>query len=145
MWGCPLKPSKLTQGWLWGSQVADEKKTKHTVFIITQLIKQKIKQQAGFLLLENYSHSSFTLSSKNIGKYSKNKQKTKCVCFHEIIRLMMTKVETKMKNRSHRYDINRPRFRHGRKYSKHKKCLSKMMLLCIKVACVVNLKLVLTD
>ena len=27
----------------------------------------------------------------------------------------------KMKNRSHRCDINRPRSRHGRKYSKHKK------------------------
>ena len=29
-----------------------------------------------------------------------------------------------MKNRSHRYDINRPRSRHGRKYSKCKKCFS---------------------
>ena len=29
-------------------------------------------------------------------------------------------------------DINRPMSRHGHKYSKYKKCLSKMMLTCIK-------------
>ena len=38
----------------------------------------------------------------------------------------------KMKNRSHRYDINRPRSRHGYRYSKYKKCLSMMMLIFIK-------------
>ena len=34
--------------------------------------------------------------------------------------------------RSHRYNINRPRFRHGHKYSKYKKFFSMMMLVCIK-------------
>ena len=29
-------------------------------------------------------------------------------------------------------DINRPMSRHGHKYSKYEKCLSKMMLTCIK-------------
>ena len=38
----------------------------------------------------------------------------------------------KKKNRSHRYDIDRPRSRHGDKYSKNKKCLSMIMLICIK-------------
>ena len=38
----------------------------------------------------------------------------------------------KMKNRSHRYDINRPRSRQEHKCSKYKKCLS-MMLICIKL------------
>ena len=38
----------------------------------------------------------------------------------------------KMKNRLHRYDINRPRLRHGHKYSEYKMCLSIMMLICIK-------------
>ena len=38
----------------------------------------------------------------------------------------------KMKNRSHRYDINRPRPRHGHEYTKHKICLSLMMVICIK-------------
>ena len=31
-----------------------------------------------------------------------------------------------------RYDINRPRPRNGHKYSKHKKCPSTIMLICIK-------------
>ena len=35
-----------------------------------------------------------------------------------------------MKNRSHRYDINRPRSRHGHKYSKYKNGLVMMMLIC---------------
>ena len=42
------------------------------------------------------------------------------------------KMEMKMKKRSHRYDINRPRSRHGHKYGKCKKCLSKMIPLYIK-------------
>ena len=41
-------------------------------------------------------------------------------------------MKMKMKNRSHRYDINRPRSRHGHKYSNYKKCLSMMTLLSIK-------------
>ena len=40
-------------------------------------------------------------------------------------------MEMKVSNRSHRYDINRPMSRHGHKYSKYKKSLSKMMLMCI--------------
>ena len=38
----------------------------------------------------------------------------------------------KMKNRSHRCDINRPRSRPGHKYSKYKRYLSMMMLKGIK-------------
>ena len=37
-----------------------------------------------------------------------------------------------MKNRSHRYDINRPSPRHGHKYTKYKMCLGIMILVCIK-------------
>ena len=36
------------------------------------------------------------------------------------------------KNRSHKYDINRPRSRHGHENSKYKTCLSMIMLTCIK-------------
>ena len=61
----------------------------------------------------------------------KNKQKNKCVCFNEIIRLIIMKMEMKMKNTSHRYDINRTRFSHEHKYSKYKKHLSMTMLTCI--------------
>ena len=41
-------------------------------------------------------------------------------------------MKVKMKNRTHRYDINRPRSRHGHKYSKYKKCLIMMKLICNK-------------
>ena len=44
----------------------------------------------------------------------------------------MMKMKMEIKNRSHRYDINRPWSRRGHKYNKYKKCLSMMMLLCIK-------------
>ena len=37
-----------------------------------------------------------------------------------------------MKYRSHRYDIYRPGPRQGNKYTKHKKCLSTIMLKYIK-------------
>ena len=40
-------------------------------------------------------------------------------------------MKMKMKNRSDRYNINRPRSRHGHKYNKYKRCLSIMMLICI--------------
>ena len=39
--------------------------------------------------------------------------------------------DAKMKNRSHRYDINRPRPRHAPKYAKYKMCLGIMMVICI--------------
>ena len=86
--------------------------------------------EAELLLFENYSHSSPTLSSKNNRTYSENiSKRTSASVF---IRLIIIKMKMKMKNRSHRYDINRPRSRHGHKYSKYKKCLNMMMLICIK-------------
>ena len=54
------------------------------------------------------------------------------VCIYGIIRGIMMKVKMGMKNKSQRYEINRPKSRHGRKYSKYKKCLGMMTLLCIK-------------
>ena len=56
---------------------------------------------------------------KLIGHILKNTQKNKCVCIHEIMRLIIMKTMMIMKNRSHRYDINSPRSRHQRKYSKY--------------------------
>ena len=41
-------------------------------------------------------------------------------------------MKIKIKNTSHRYDINRPRLRHGHKGRRYKKRLSMMMLICIK-------------
>ena len=45
---------------------------------------------------------------------------------------MIMQMRLEMKNRSHRYEINRPRPRHGHKYTKYKTCLSIMMALYIK-------------
>ena len=66
---------------------------------------------------------------KIIGYILKNKQKNKCGTVHEIIQLIIMKMKMKMKNKSHRYDINRPRTRHGHKYSKYRKCLILTVLL----------------
>ena len=41
-------------------------------------------------------------------------------------------MKLKMKHRSHRYDVNRPRPRHGHKYTKYKVCLIIMMVTGIK-------------
>ena len=45
---------------------------------------------------------------------------------------MTVKMRLKMKHRSHKYDINRTRPRHGHKYTKYKMCLSIMLVICIK-------------
>ena len=45
---------------------------------------------------------------------------------------MRMKMTVKMKNRSHRYDMNKPRSRHGLKCSKYEKRLTLVMVICIK-------------
>ena len=96
--------------------------------------KAKQHPEAKLFLFEDYLLSSSTLSSKNNMVYSKKcakKQVCLFVYFNEIILLIIMKV--KKKNRSHKYDINRPTSRHGLTYTnKHKKCLSILMLICIK-------------
>ena len=84
------------------------------------------------MLFENYLLSSSTLSLKNNRKYSKTCTKNTYICLNEVIWLMAMKMRLKMKNRSHRYDINRPRFRDEHKYTKCKMYLSIMMFICIK-------------
>ena len=84
------------------------------------------------MLFEYYSHSSSTLSSKTIGDILKMKSKNKCFCIHEIKWLIMMEMKMKMKNRSHRRDIKRPTSKHAYKHSTSKKCLSMIMVICIK-------------
>ena len=48
------------------------------------------------------------------------------------MQLIIMKMKTKMKTDSRKYGINKPSCRHGHKYSKYVKCLSMMMLICIK-------------
>ena len=83
-----------------------------------------------YLKIIHIPHPSYY--SKIIGDVLKNKQKNKCVFIHNIMRLIILKMKMKVKNRSHRYDINRPRSRKEHRYSKYKKRLSTMMLKCIK-------------
>ena len=96
--------------------------------------KDKQYPEAELLLFENYLLSSSTLSSKNNRAYSKEcakKQVCLLVCFNEIVWLIIMKV--KNKNRPHKCYIYRPTSTLGLTYTnKHKKCLSMMMLICIK-------------
>ena len=66
------------------------------------------------------------------GHILENKQKNKHVCIHEIMQLIIMKMKTKVKIDSRKYSINRPRSRRGHKYSKYRKRLSMIMLICIK-------------
>ena len=52
--------------------------------------------------------------------------------FSEITRLIVMKMKMNTNNRSHGYGINTPWPRHEQKYTKYKKYLSMMMLICIK-------------
>ena len=95
--------------------------------------KAKQHSEADLLLFENYSLSSFTLSSKNNRRYSKKGVKSKCPCLYEAIWLVTMKMRLKMTNRSRRYTINISRPKYGHRYIKYKFYLSIMMLLCIKL------------
>ena len=75
---------------------------------------------------------SSTLSCKNNRTHSVSKQKNKCVCIHEIMRLTIMRMKMKMKNKSHRYGINRLSFKHGQKSSTYTNCRVMMTLICIK-------------
>ena len=71
-------------------------------------------------LSESYSQSSSTFSSKNYRTYSKKQAKNTYVCIHKIIKVIVMKMKMKTRNKSNRFDINRPRSRQGHKYSKYK-------------------------
>ena len=88
-------------------------------------IGQKIKQMLSNTLRRNFCCMKIIhiLHAKIIEHIIENKKKNKCVWIHDIVRLIITKMKMKLRNRSHRYDINRPRSRHGPRYSKYKKCL----------------------
>ena len=50
-------------------------------------------------------------------------------------------MKMRLKIRSYRYDINRPMPGHGRKYTKYKRSLGIMMVICIKATPKQHLKL----
>ena len=84
----------------------------------------------GYLTIVHILHPLY--HPKIIGHTLKDKQKNKSICIHKIIRLIIMNMNMKKKNGSHRYNINRPRSRHGHKYSKFKTCLIMKILICIK-------------
>ena len=54
-------------------------------------------------------------------------------CYHpKIIGYILKNSKRTTVSVSHRYNINRPRSRHGHKCPEYKKCLSMMMFTCIK-------------
>ena len=99
---------------------------------------QKIKQTLSNTLRLNFSYLKIIrilhphYHPKIIGHILKNKEKNKFVCIHEIMRLIITEIKVKMKNRLHRYVINRSRSRHGHKYGTYKKCFAMTMVIGIK-------------
>ena len=82
------------------------------------------------MVSENYSLCSSTLSSQNNRKYSKKMCKNKCVCYNRIIWFNMKKWRWKWKI-DHIYTTNRPKPRHGHKYTNYKMGHSTMMVICI--------------
>ena len=85
--------------------------------------------EAELLLLENYSHSSWMLSSKTNRIYSKKLAKEQVGLYSSDYMINHTENKEKKWKIDH---IDRPRPRHGHKYIKYKKCLNMTMLLCIK-------------
>ena len=66
--------------------------------------------------------------------YKKQVKMFKCLnCLNEVICLMTMKIRLKMKNRSHRYVINRRGSRPGVKYTKYEMCFSIIMIICDKL------------
>ena len=92
----------------------------------------KQRPEAELLLFKDSLLSSFTSSFKNSRRHSKKCTKNEYLCLNVLIWLMAVKMRLNMKNRSHRYDINRPSPRHGHSHTEYKMCLSIMMVICIK-------------
>ena len=92
------------------------------------MLSNTLRLNFDYLKFIHILHSRY--HPKTIGHTLKDKQKNKCVCIHEIMRLIIMKMKMKKKNRLHRNNINIPRSRH--KYSKYKTCLSMKMHVCIK-------------
>ena len=93
----------------------------------------KIKQhrEAELLLLKIIRFLQTHYHSQIIGDVLKIYKKQMHL-FEWFIWLTTTKRRLKMKNRSHRYDMNRPRPRHGHTCTKYEMCLSILMVICIK-------------
>ena len=82
------------------------------------MLSNTIRLKFNYLIIIHIFHPRY--HPKIIEHIVKNKQKSKHVFIHEITRLIIMKKIMKMKIRSHKYDINRPRSIHWHKCSKQK-------------------------
>ena len=87
--------------------------------LVRNQAKAKQHPKAALLLFENYSLSSSMLSSRNNRRYTKKCTKKVCLLKRGYM-INENESEADKKNRSDRYDINRPRPRHEHKYTKYK-------------------------
>ena len=113
----------------------------HAFFISNNLISntrlklaKKIKQKLSNTLRLNVCHLKIihflhSCYHPKLCEMFKKCVKKKCVCFNDIIWLIIMKMRLKMKIGSHRYDINRTRPRHEHKYTKYEICLSMIMVI----------------
>ena len=72
--------------------------------------KQHLRLNFYYLRIICFRHPHY--HPKIIGDIQKNVQKSKYVYINEVISLMTIKMRLKIINRSHKYDINRPRPKH---------------------------------
>ena len=93
---------------------------------IKEMLSKTLRLNFCYLKIIHIFHQGY--HPKVIQRIIKNKQKNKCVFIHEIIRLIIMKMQMKMKNRSYKYNINRPNL----DIVNIKKCLNIMLLICIK-------------
>ena len=80
------------------------------------MLSNTLKLNFTYLTIIHILHPGYHL--KIMGQTLKNKQKSKRVFIYEVTGLVIMKMKIKMKNRLLKYDKNRPRLRHGNKYSK---------------------------
>ena len=93
-------------------------------------VKAKQNPEAELFLLETIS-TFLLFYPKLIWDTLRNAQKTS-ICFNEIIWLIIMKIRLKVKNESHRCDINRTRPKRGYKCTEDKMCLMMMIVMSNK-------------
>ena len=97
---------------------------------IEQMLSNTLRLNFCYLKIIHILHPRY--HPNIIGYIVKNKQRNNSVCNHEIIQLIIMKMKMEIKDRSHRYDINRPRSRYGHKYINYKMYLIMTIFICIK-------------
>ena len=93
------------------------------------------KQHSEDVIWKFFTFSTHVIRQKYNFFILKSNQKNKCVCVQEMTCIIIMK---RMKNGPRRYHISKPRWRHRHIYSEFKKCLSMVILICIKQHLMLN-------